>query len=261
MTTAARLECDSSTGIATVTVDGVERLNALSAATLAELGSVVESILRDETVRGAIVTGAGTRAFAAGADIQELATLGPREATELSRAGQAVFRSIETAPKPFVAAVNGFALGGGCELALACHLRIASTTASFGFPEVKLGIIPGYGGTARLARLVGQGRALELILSGDAISAAEAHRIGIVNRIAEGDDVVGTARELLARILANGPLAIAGAIEAVVRGSGMGLDDALRFESRIFGLLASTEDMREGMNAFLAKRPPAFRGR
>ncbi len=172
-----------------------------------------------------------------------------------------MMRKFETSPKPTIAAVNGFALGGGCELAMACHIRIASDAAKFGQPEVKLGIVPGYGGTQRLPRLVGKGRALQLLLSAEMIDAAEAHRIGLVNRVVPGGEVLSAARALLAQILANGPLAVALCVEAVDRGFDMGLDDGLAFEANAFGLLAATTDMREGMTAFLEKRAPAFTGR
>ena len=185
----------------------------------------------------------------------------PLEAVELSRAGQQVFLEIERSRKPIVAAVNGYALGGGCELALACHLRLASPTATFGLPEVKLGILPGYGGTVRLPRIVGAGRALEMILSGAPIDAEEAHRIGLVNRVVPPEELVGRARALVEAIAANGPLAVGLAIESVNRGSDLPLETALGVESTLFGLLAGSEDMREGMAAFLEKRTPRFTGR
>ena len=206
-----------------------------------------------------MLTGAG-RAFVAGADISEIAASKPVEARRLALRGQEMMRKFETSPKPTVAAVNGFALGGGCELAMACHMRVAGEGAKFGQPEVKLGIVPGYGGTQRLPRLVGKGRALQLLLSAEMIDAAEAHRIGLVNRVVANGEVVGAARAMLTQILANGALAVALCIEAVDRGLDMGLDDGLAFEANAFGLLASTADMREGMTAFLEKRAPAFTG-
>ncbi len=246
--------------VATITVDRPERLNALGASTIAELARAVDLVRDDDEVRGALVTGAG-RAFVAGADISEFRRLGPLETVELSRRGQAVFRAIELSRKPFVAAVNGFALGGGGELALACHLRVASTSARFGFPEVKLGTICGYGGTVRLPRLVGKGRALELILTGAPIDAAEAYRIGLVNRVTEPDRLLDESRALLGAILANGPVSVGLAIESVNRGFETDIDDALTLEASLFGLLAATEDHAEGISAFLEKRSPVFRGR
>jgi enoyl-CoA hydratase len=248
-------------GIATVTINRPDKLNALNAATIDELATVVDEIARRDDVRGAIVTGAGAKAFVAGADIGELAQMGPIDGIEVSRQGQRVFRAIELSRKPIIAAINGFALGGGCELALACHLRLAAESAKFGLPEVKLGIIPGYGGTLRLPRIVGKGRALELILTGEMIDAAEAHRIGLVNRVVPQDELLGAARALMQTILKNGPVALALAIECTTRGREMDLDDGLALESNLFGLLAATEDMREGMGAFLEKRRAEFSGR
>jgi enoyl-CoA hydratase len=248
-------------GIATVTINRPDKLNALNAATIDELATVVDEIARRDDVRGAIVTGAGAKAFVAGADIGELAQMGPIDGIEVSRQGQRVFRAIELSRKPIIAAINGFALGGGCELALACHLRLAAESAKFGLPEVKLGIIPGYGGTLRLPRIVGKGRALELILTGEMIDAAEAHRIGLVNRVVPQDELLGAARALMQTILKNGPVALALAIECTTRGLEMDLDDGLALESNLFGLLAATEDMREGMGAFLEKRRAEFSGR
>ncbi|HEX5521372.1 MAG TPA: enoyl-CoA hydratase-related protein [Longimicrobiaceae bacterium] len=248
-------------GIATVTINRPDKLNALNAATIDELATVVDEIARRDDVRGAIVTGAGAKAFVAGADIGELAQMGPIDGIEVSRQGQRVFRAIELSRKPIIAAINGFALGGGCELALACHLRLAAESAKFGLPEVKLGIIPGYGGTLRLPRIVGKGRALELILTGEMIDAAEAHRIGLVNRVVPQDELLGAARALMQTILKNGPVALALAIECTTRGLEMDMDDGLALESNLFGLLAATEDMREGMGAFLEKRRAEFSGR
>jgi enoyl-CoA hydratase len=249
-------------GIAVLTVNRPDKLNALNAATIAELDRAVRDVAADDGVRGLLLTGAGQKAFVAGADIGELARMGPLSGVRVSRQGQDTFRMLEKLPKPVVAAVNGFALGGGLELALACHMRVASANARFGLPEVKLGIIPGYGGTVRLPRLVGRGRALELILTGEMISAAEAHRIGLVNRVVENPArVVEEAEALLRAITANGPVALAMALEAVDHGMTASVEDAQILESNLFGLLASTEDMREGMAAFLEKRKAAFAGR
>ena len=246
--------------IATLTVNRPDKLNALNDATIRELGTAIEELLGRDDVGGIILTGAG-RAFVAGADISELSGQSPMQAKERALQGQRVFRLFETSPKPVIAAVNGFALGGGCELAMACHVRIAAEGAKFGQPEVKLGICPGYGGTQRLPRLVGMGRALQLLLSGEMIDAAEAYRIGLVNRVVPAADLTGTAEGLLRQMLANAPLALALCIEAVVRGTEGPLDDGLNLEANHFGLLASSQDMNEGMRAFLDKRAPAFSGR
>jgi enoyl-CoA hydratase len=246
--------------IATLTVNRPDKLNALNAATMAELGRAIDEVRSRDDISGLIVTGAG-RAFIAGADISELATETAVSARALAIEGQRIFRRFETSRKPVVAAVNGFALGGGCELALACHIRIASEQAKFGQPEVKLGICPGYGGTQRLARLVGKGRALQLLLTGETIDAAEAYRIGLVNRVVAADALIRSATEMLRQILANGPLAVAACIEAIDLGIDMPLEGGLALEASHFGLLAATDDMREGTKAFLEKRPADFRGK
>ncbi len=247
--------------IAVVIVNRPEKLNALNAATVAELDRAFHELAVDDGVRVVIVTGAGEKAFVAGADIGELARMGPIGGVRISRLGQDAFRYLESMSKPVIAAVNGYALGGGLELALACHVRLASENARFGLPEVKLGIIPGYGGTVRLPRIVGRGRALELILTGEMIDAAEAHRIGLANRVVPQVELMTEAEALAKSMAANGPIALALAIESVNRAQGTTLDDALTLESNLFGLLASTEDMREGMQAFLEKRKAEFKGR
>ena len=247
--------------IAFVVIDRPDKLNALNDATIGEIHAAFRALAADDGVGGIIVTGAGEKAFVAGADIGELATMGPLDGIRTSRKGQDAFRFIEVLPKPVLAAVNGYALGGGLELALACHMRLAGEKARFGLPEVKLGIIPGYGGTVRLPRLVGRGRALELMLTGEMIDAAEAERIGLVNRVHPQEQLRAAAVSLLEKVLGNGPVAIAMALEAVDHGVHATTDDALRFESNLFGLLAATEDMREGMQAFLEKRKAEFRGR
>jgi enoyl-CoA hydratase len=247
--------------LATLVIQRPEKLNALNGELIAELDRAFRQLAEDDSVRGIILTGAGEKAFVAGADIAELAQMGPLSGVRTSRQGQDAFRFLEQMPKPVIAAVNGFALGGGLELALACHLRIASENARFGLPEVKLGIIPGYGGTIRLPRLVGRGRALELMLTGEMIGAEEAYRIGLVNRVVPQAELRGAAEVLLRKITANGPVAVALALESVDRGTDTTLDDGLTLESNLFGLLASTEDMREGMQAFLEKRPANFQGR
>lgn len=246
--------------IATLTINRPDKLNALNDATVAELGQAIDEIRVREDVGGAIVTGAG-RAFVAGADIRELASQSPVVAKARARGGQDVFRRIETCSKPVIAAINGFALGGGCELAMACHIRLASDQAKFGQPEVKLGLCPGYGGTQRLPRLVGKGRALQLLLTGETIDANEALRIGLVNRVVHAGELMSAARELVRQILANGPLALALCIEAADRGMEMSLEEGLLLEANHFGLLAASEDMKEGTAAFVEKRAPAFKGK
>jgi enoyl-CoA hydratase len=246
--------------VATLTVNRPDKLNALNDATIAELGHAIDQIRVDDSVGGVLLTGAG-RAFVAGADISELSGQTPVLAKARARAGQEVFRRFETCPKPVIAVVNGFALGGGCELAMACHIRIASDAAKFGQPESKLGLSPGYGGTQRLPRLVGKGRAVQLLLTGEMIDAAEAYRIGLVNQVVPAADLMNTAREMMKTILANGPLAVALCIEAIERGLDMSLDEGLILEANHFGLLAATDDMREGTRAFLEKRTPVFKGR
>lgn len=245
--------------IATVTINRPDKLNALNDPLMREIGAVIEQLGADTSVGAIIITGAG-RAFVAGADIARLAAAEGGELEKFARFGQGVFRRIELSPKPVIAAVNGFALGGGCELALACHIRIASTLAKFGLPEVKLGLIPGYGGTQRLPRLIGRGAALQMILTGDTIDGAEAARLGLANSVVQPDALVGAARAMAAIVLRNAPIALARAIEAVDVGLDATLEDGLRLEARLFGSLESTEDMREGTKAFLEKRPPRFRG-
>jgi enoyl-CoA hydratase len=246
--------------VATVTVNRPDKLNALDDAVVAELGRAADELRARDDVAGILVTGAGAKAFVAGADIGELARQGPFDAKARALRGQAAFRKLETSPKPVVAAVNGFALGGGCELAMACHLRVASAKAKFGQPEVNLGITPGYGGTQRLPRLVGKGRALDIILTGRMVDAQEALQIGLVNRVVPPEDVLTEAGKLLRGILAKGPLAVALALEAVDRGMEMSLEEGLQLEANHFGLAAASADMREGMTAFLEKRDAHFTG-
>lgn len=248
-------------GVAIITINRPDKLNALNDSVIAELGKAFKEVDVDRTIHGAILTGAGPKAFVAGADIGDLARQGPFDGKARAMAGQAVFRRIERLGKPVVAAVNGFALGGGCELAMACHIRLASENAKFGQPEVKLGIGPGYGGTVRLPRLVGRGRALEMLLTGQMIDAAEAFRIGLVNRVVPADQLLAESEKLLRTMLENGPLAMRLVLEAVDRGLDMTSEDAHLLEANHFGLLASTDDMREGMAAFLEKRKPQFKGR
>lgn len=254
------LTFDVADRIATITVNRPDKLNALNDALMAELGRAIDEAVAREDVGGVLLTGAG-RAFVAGADISQMVGEGALPMKERAERGQRTFRRFETSQKPTIAAVNGFALGGGCELAMACHIRIASEAAKFGQPEVKLGIVPGYGGTQRLPRLVGKGRALELLLTGEMIDATEAHRIGLVNRVLPAAELMNFSRAMLKGIIAQGPLAVAHCIEAVDRGLDMPLDDAIALEASYFGLLSASADKGEGMRAFLEKRAPAFTGR
>ena len=247
-------------GIAVVSVNRPDKMNALSGAVVAELKDAFTRIASESAIRAAIVTGAGHKAFVAGADIAELAELSPVEAREYAIRGQEAFRLLETCGKPTVAAVNGFALGGGLELAMACSVRFASDNARLGQPEVKLGLIPGYGGTQRLPRLVGRGRAMELLLSGEMIDAAEAHRIGLVNAVVPQEELLRYSRFWLAKVLANAPVAVGLVLAAVDAGLDSSLDGGLRFEAAAFGVSAATEDRGEGTRAFLEKRKPAFAG-
>jgi enoyl-CoA hydratase len=247
--------------IAFVTINRPDKLNALNDAVLEELSLAADEVACRSDVAGAILTGAGPKAFVAGADIAELAELGPFDGKDQALQGQAVFRQIETCGKPVIAAINGFALGGGCELAMACHLRIASDKAAFGQPEVKLGLAPGYGGTQRLPRLVGKGRALDLILTGRMLKADEALSMGLVNKVVPADQLLEEAEKTLRGIIAMGPLAVRLAIEAVDQGFDMSLEQGLLLEANHFGLLAATEDKNEGTAAFLEKREPDFKGR
>jgi enoyl-CoA hydratase len=251
---------DLADGIATITVNRPDKLNALNAAVIAELDDAAGRVTAEPGIRAAILTGAGSKAFVAGADIGEIGGQGAQQGQARALAGQRMMRRLERCGKPVVAAVNGFALGGGCELAMACHLRIASDSARFGQPEVKLGIGPGYGGTVRLPRLVGRGRALELLLTGAMIDAQEAWRIGLVNRVVPADRLIAESTSLLRGVLENGPLAVRACLELVDAGLDLGVDQALAQEAAWFGLLSETADMREGTRAFLEKRKPHFTG-
>jgi len=247
--------------IATITINRPKVLNALNRRTVEELRECLHQVRDDAEVRVLILTGAGEKAFVSGADINELAQRTAVDGKEWSRFGQGVFREFETLGKPSIAAINGYALGGGCELALACTIRIASKTARLGQPEVKLGILPGYGGTQRLARLCGKGAAHELILAGEMISADEALRIGLVNHVVEPNELRGAAEALAGKIAANAPLAVRFAMEAVEHGMEMPQEEGLFLEATLFGLCCATEDMREGTRAFLDKRPASFKGK
>ena len=239
--------------IATITVNRPEVRNALNIATIEELGAAFEQVKNDGGIRVVVLTGAGDKAFAAGADISEISGLSAEAGADFSRRGQGVFNVIESLGRPTIAAVNGYALGGGCELAMACTMRVASETVVFGQPEVKLGLIPGYGGTQRLPRLVGKSRALHLLLTGESISAADALRIGLVDRVVPGVELAATVDELARRIVANAPLAVRYCMEAVDGGE-------LQAEAMLFGKACATADMKEGTRAFLEKRPPRFEG-
>jgi enoyl-CoA hydratase len=247
--------------VATVTINRPDKLNALNDRTMEELDAAFAALGADPGVRGVILTGAGEKAFVAGADIAELSTQSPVDGKERSIRGQRVLDRIERLGKPVVAAVNGFALGGGCELALACHIRIASENARLGTPEVKLGIMCGYAGTQRLSRLVGKGRALELLLTGEMVDAQEALRIGLVNRVVAKDKLLDEADALLRKMLANGPLSLRFTMEAVNAGLEMPFAEAQYLEATLFGLICSTDDMKEGTKAFLEKRPAKFQGK
>ena len=246
--------------VACLTINRPDKLNALDDSVMEELGQAVADISTRDDIGGVIVTGAG-KAFVAGADIAELARQGPLDGKARSVRGQEVFRQLETCGKPVIAAVNGFALGGGCELAMSCHLRIASEKAKFGQPEVKLGICPGFGGTQRLPRLVGKGRALDLIMSGRMVGAAEALQMGLVNKVVPPDELQQEAEKMLREIMAMGPVAVRLSIEAIDQGFDMSLEEGLVLEANHFGLLAATQDMKEGMAAFLEKREPRFQGK
>jgi enoyl-CoA hydratase len=246
--------------VAWVTIQRPEKLNALNQEVLKELDCAFAGLEHDGNVGVVVLTGAGEKAFVAGADISELKDLDSASARVQALKGQAVFQRIEDLSKPVIAAVNGFALGGGCELALACHLRVASENARFGLPEVSLGIIPGYGGTQRLPRLVGKSLALDMILSGEMVGAADALRMGLVSRVFPQAELRAGVEKLANTILSRGPLALRSALTAVHQGLEMPQDQGLQFEAALFGLLAASQDMKEGMGAFLEKRPAAFKG-
>ena len=244
-----------------ITVNRPDKLNALNRATMEEIDAAVAQALGDEQVRVIAITGAGEKAFVAGADIKEMSSLSAAEAQQFSQFLQRTLDRIERATKPVIAAINGFALGGGCELALACHVRIAADAARFGQPEVNLGLIPGAGGTQRLPRVVGRGVALDLILSGNMIDAAEAHRIGLANRVVAADELRETVDGYAKLLASKSPMALARSLEAVVAGSECSQQEAMRLEAGLFGLCFATDDMREGTAAFLEKRKADFAGR
>jgi enoyl-CoA hydratase len=255
------IRTENKDGILVLTIDRPKVLNALNAQTMEEIDSFFKAARTDGAVKAVIVTGSGEKAFVAGADITELARKTPITGKETSERGQEILSSIERFPKIVIAAINGFALGGGCELALACHIRIASDNAQIGLPEVTLGIIPGYGGTQRMARLLGKGKALELICTGERIGAEEAERIGLVNKVVPADQLMSTAEAMARKIMSRGPLAIRAAIEAVMSGSEMPFEEGQFLEATLFGLLCASEDTKEGMQAFIEKRKANFQGK
>jgi len=252
---------DDRDGVRTITLNRPDKLNALNQATIAELHAAFEAAAADAQVRVVVLTGAGPKAFVAGADIAEMNGLSPVQARDFSRAGQRLMSCIEQLGKPVIAMVNGFALGGGMELAMACHLRIAADSAKFGQPEINLGLIPGFGGTQRLLRLCGRGPALELCLLGDNIDAARALQLNLVTRVVPRDELEAETRKLAAKLAAAAPQALRGILDAVLVAGEAALDTGLEFETQTFAVTFSTEDMREGTSAFLARRPPAFTGR
>ena len=255
------IQFEKKNAIGYVTVNRPKALNALNAATMDELRAAFTDIQSDLSVRGAILTGAGDKAFVAGADINELAQQDAVSGKAFALRGQSVLDLIENLGKPVIACINGFALGGGCELALACTMRLASENAKLGQPEVKLGIIPGYGGSQRLPRLVGKGVAMQLVLTGEMISAQEALRVGLVNEVVAPADLIARAEAILGKIATNGPLAVQYAMEAVNKGMEMPLAEGLFLEATLFGVCCSTADKKEGTTAFLTKRAPQFEGK
>jgi enoyl-CoA hydratase len=255
------LKLEKKNKIAYVTIDRPKVLNALNMATMQELHQVFTELKEDKEIRVVILTGAGEKGFVAGSDINELAKNDPVEAKAYTHRGQAVLDLIENLGKPVIACINGFALGGGCEIAMACTMRLASENARLGQPEVKLGLIPGYGGTQRLPRLVGTGLAMQILLTGEMISAQEAHRVGLVNEVVPADKLIARAEEIAARIIANAPLAIQYCMEAVNRGMNMTLQEGLFLEATLFGMCCATEDKKEGTTAFLEKRAANFKGK
>ncbi len=244
-----------------LTINRPNVLNALNWKTMQEIRQALTSVKDNPDVGGIIVTGAGEKSFIAGADIKELATQDPVGAKEFSLGSQEILNYVENFPKPIIAAINGFALGGGCEFSMACHIRIASERAKFGQPEVALGIMPGNGGTQRLPRLVGKGRAIELILTGNMIDAHEAYRIGLVNQVCAPGELITKAQDILNTIYTKGPVAVKLCLEAIQHGMEMTLEEGVQLESNLFGLCFSTEDMKEGTQAFIEKRKPEFKGK
>ncbi|MGI6092294.1 MAG: short-chain-enoyl-CoA hydratase [Veillonellaceae bacterium] len=248
-------------GIGIVTINRPKVLNALNRATITEIEALFSELVEDNSVKVVIVTGSGEKSFVAGADIAEMQSMTAIEGRKWGKLAQAVFNKIDNLPQPVIAAVNGYALGGGCELAMACDIRIASEKAKFGQPEVSLGIPPGFGGTQRLPRLIGKGRAKELLFTGEMIDAQEAYRIGLVNRVVKPEELITTARDIARKIMQRGEIAVKMCKAAVNEGLDMDLDSGLAYEAEVFGLCFATEDQKEGMQAFLEKRQPVFKGR
>lgn len=252
---------ENNEGIGIVTINRPKALNALNAATLTDIDQVFDEIAKDDSVKAVIVTGSGEKAFVAGADITEMAPMSAVEGRNFGKLGQAVFNKVENVNKPVIAAVNGFALGGGCELSMACDFRIASEKAKFGQPEVTLGIIPGFAGTQRLSRLVGKGLAKEILFTGDMIDAQEAHRIGLVNKVVAPEELMAVATKIAKRIASRAPIAIQLCKAAVNEGMDMDLQSGVAYEAEAFGLCFATADQKEGMGAFVEKRKPTFQGK
>ena len=247
-------------GIFTITINRPDKLNALNQATLKGLKDALDHAKSDPNVKGIIITGAGPKAFVAGADIAEFKDLDAKGGLDFATRGQALYKELETCPKPIIAAVNGFALGGGCELAMACHMRIASENAKFGQPEVNLGLIPGYGGTQRLTQHIGRGRATELLMTGDIIDAKDAYRVGLVNYLVKPEELIPKCKEILNRIITKAPFAVAEIVKCVDAHSVEG-EDGYKFEANAFGECCGTEDFKEGVAAFLEKRKAQFKGK
>lgn len=260
MTSFKNIVLQSTEGILTIVINRPEKLNALNIETLGEIRYAAQTAIEDPKVKAIIFTGAGEKAFVAGADISELSGITEINARKFSENGQEIFETIEMSPKPVIAAVNGYALGGGCELALACHIRVASDNAKFGLPEVSLGIIPGYGGTQRLAQIIGKGRAFEYIMTGDMIGAKEAKEIGLVNHVTSKDELLPKCYEILKKIMDKAPIAIAQAVESINAVSNEE-EDGYQTEANSFGICCKSDDFKEGVAAFMEKRKPVFRGK
>ncbi len=258
MTTYNNVLYQTDNGIGMITLNRPKALNALNFELLTELNGLLDEIAQDDSVKVVIITGSGDKAFVAGADIAEMQNISPLEGRAFGKFGQAIFNKLENIPQPVIAAVNGFALGGGCELAMACDIRIASDKAKFGQPEVGLGIVPGFGGTQRLPRLIGKGRAKELLYTADMINAEEAYRIGLVNRIVAADELLSTAKELAEKIMARAQAAVRLCKAAVNTGMDTDLESGIAYEAEVFGLCFATADQKEGMSAFIGKRKPNF---
>jgi len=248
-------------GIGMITLNRPKALNALNSELLKELNGLLDEIAQDDSVKVVVITGSGDKSFVAGADIAEMQSMSPMEGRAFGKFGQAIFNKLENIPQPVIAAVNGFALGGGCELAMACDIRIASDRAKFGQPEVSLGIVPGFGGTQRLPRLIGKGRAKELLYTADMINAEEAYRIGLVNKIVPADELLSTTKELAEKIMARAQVAVQLCKAAVNTGMDIDLESGIAYEAEVFGLCFASADQKEGMSAFVGKRKPNFTGK